>query len=93
LRKDDLLIGGLIDDHIHRLVRVTAYYVLVYEDRSLDGSTQQPRPIIVVMDLGFKSDPNMHWALSGPLRVRIEARQRGWRQYNLASDGLQKRTN
>ena len=33
----------------------------------------------MVMDLGLKSDPNMHRAQCGPFRVRIEARQRsGW---------------
>jgi hypothetical protein len=31
--------------------------------------------VTVVMDLGFKSDPNMHRARSGPFRVRIEAGQ------------------
>jgi hypothetical protein len=29
----------------------------------------------MVMDLGFKSDPNLHRAHRGPFRVRIEARQ------------------
>ena len=31
------------------------------------------------MDLGFRSDPNLHRVQSGPFRVWIEARQRGWR--------------
>jgi hypothetical protein len=45
------------------------------------ASTQQPRSVTVVMDLGLRSDPNLHRAQCGPLRVRIEARQRsGWRQ-------------
>jgi hypothetical protein len=39
LRKDNLLFEGLIDNHIHRLVRVTAFHLLVYEGRLLDGST------------------------------------------------------
>jgi hypothetical protein len=30
----------------------------------------------------------VHRAQSGPFRVRIEARQRGWRQYNLGVDCL-----
>jgi hypothetical protein len=47
------------------------------------AAPQQPRSVTVVMDLGFRSDPNLHRAQSGPLRVRIEARRRGWRQYNL----------
>jgi hypothetical protein len=38
LRKGNLLIDGLIDNDIHRLVRATAHHVLVYEDRSLDSS-------------------------------------------------------
>ena len=29
----------------------------------------------MVMDLGFRSDPNLHRAHRGPFRVRIEARQ------------------
>src|SRR6516165_9357212 len=42
-------------------------------------ATQVRHPL--VMDLGLRSDPNLHRAHSGPLRVRIEARQRsGWRQ-------------
>ena len=33
------------------------------------------------MDLGLRSDPNLHRAHHGPFRVRIEARQRsGWSQ-------------
>jgi len=47
------------------------------------AAPQQPRSVTVVMDLGFRSDPNLHRAQSGPLRVRIEARRCGWRQYNL----------
>ena len=66
---------GLAGNDIHRLVRVTAYHVLVHEDRSLDGSTQQPRSVTMVTDLGLRSDPNLHRAQSGPFRVRIEARQ------------------
>jgi hypothetical protein len=38
------------------------------------AAPQQPRSVTVVMDLGLKSDPNMHRAHSGSLRVRIEAR-------------------
>jgi hypothetical protein len=49
------------------------------------AAPQQPRSITVVMDLGFRSDPNMHRTQSGPFRVRIEARQRGWRHINLLS--------
>jgi hypothetical protein len=45
------------------------------------GSTQQPRSVTVVRDLGLRSDPSLHRAQCGPWRVRIEARQRsGWRQ-------------
>src|SRR5215469_3931728 len=48
------------------------------------AAPQQPRfitVVIVVMDLGLRSDPNLHRAQCGPIRVRIEARQRsGWRQ-------------
>ena len=29
-------------------------------DRDRDGSTQQPRSVTVVTDLGFKSNSNMH---------------------------------
>lgn len=36
-----------------------------------------------MLGLGFRSDSNVHRAQSGLFRVRIEARQRGWRQYNL----------
>ena len=66
---------GLAGNDIHRLVRVTAYPVLVHEDRSRDGSPQQPRSVPMVTDLGLRSDPNLHRAQSGPFRVRIEARQ------------------
>jgi hypothetical protein len=48
---------------------------LVLRDRQRDGSTQQPRSISVLMDLGFRSNPNMHRAHCGSSRVRIEARQ------------------
>ena len=78
---------GLAGNDIHRLVRVTAYHVLVHEDRSLDGSTQQPRPVTMVTDLGLRSDPNLHWAQSGPFRVRIEARQ-PWVEPARLLDGL-----
>jgi hypothetical protein len=44
-------------------LRVTARS---FRDRRLDGSVQQPRSIIVAMDLGLRSDPNMHRAHSGP---------------------------
>ena len=43
------------------------------------AAPQQPRFVPFVTDLGLKSDLNMHRAHSGPLRVRIEARQ-WWRQ-------------
>ena len=74
-RKNHRYQEGLAGNDIHRLVRVTAYHVLVHEDRSVDGSTQQPRSVTVVTDLGLRSDPNLHRAQSGPFRVRIEARQ------------------
>ena len=47
------------------------------------AAPQQPRSVTVVMDLGFRSDPNLHRAQSGPPRVRIEAWRCGWWQYNL----------
>jgi hypothetical protein len=45
--------GVWADNDIHRLVRVTAYHVLVYEDLAIDGSPNNPRFITAVMDLGI----------------------------------------
>ena len=45
------------------------------------AAPSNPGPSPVVMDLGLRSDPNLHRAYRGPFRVRIEARQRsGWRR-------------
>ena len=50
------------------------------EKASGGEGTQQPRSVTSVMDLGFRSDPNLHRANRGLLRVRIEAWQTsGWR--------------
>jgi len=54
-------------------------------------ATQVRHPL--VMDLGLRSDPNMHRAHCGPLRVRIEARQRsGWRQQDFWESGTSEST-
>src|SRR6516162_6819382 len=45
------------------------------------AAPSNPGPSPVVMDLGLRSDPNLHRAYRGPFRVRIKARQRsGWRR-------------
>ena len=40
------------------------------------AAPNNPRSVTVVMGLGLRSNPNLHRALSGPFRVRIEAWQR-----------------
>jgi hypothetical protein len=69
---------GLADNDIHRLVRVTAFRLLVYVRPS--GSWQHPnnpRSVTGVMDLGVMIGPQIApGPQSGPFRVRIEARQR-----------------
>ena len=36
-------------------------------DRRVDGSTPPPRSVPVVMDLGFRSNPNLHRAATRPI--------------------------
>jgi hypothetical protein len=47
---------------IHRLVRVTACNPMILQRSS----------VTVVMDLGLRSDPNLHRAQCGPFRVRMK---------------------
>jgi hypothetical protein len=61
---------------IHRLVRETAHYARVNKTAFEIAAPNNPRSVTVVMDLGFKSNPNMHRGPEvGPFRVRIEAGQ------------------
>jgi hypothetical protein len=65
----------LAGNNIHRLVRVTAHYRLIFL-RSLTRwqHPSNPGPSPFVTDLGLKSDLSMHRAHGGSFRVRIEAR-------------------
>jgi hypothetical protein len=58
---------------IHRLVGVTAFGTTVLP-RSLLRWQHPATQVHRVMDLGFRSNPNLHRAHGGPFRVRIEAR-------------------
>jgi hypothetical protein len=40
------------------------------------AAPNNPRFVTMVMDLGLRSNPNLHRVQKGPFRVRIEARQR-----------------
>jgi hypothetical protein len=68
--------------YLHRLVRVTAWDALdPSRDRRVDGITQQPRSVPVVMDLGFRSDPNLHRAAPRPIESADRSTaSRGWCQ-------------
>ena len=61
---------------IHRLVRVTAHEWRPIKIAAIEGSPNNPRSVPSVMDLGLDRTPKCAGPRSGPLRVRIKARQR-----------------
>ena len=74
--------GGLADDDIHRLVRVTAYHVLVHKDRSFRWQPQQSQVHYGSDGPGYlRSNPNLHRALKRPIQSADRSMATvGWRR-------------
>jgi hypothetical protein len=68
---------ALPDKNIHRLVRVTALYLLVHKIALEMAAPKHPRSVTIVTNLGLSIEPQLApGPRSGPFRVRIEARKR-----------------